>query len=53
MAISSVLLVLCPLVSFVFFSFCARMRLVSITEVTGPNEEDAWYHVNLEKRTCG
>ena len=26
---------------------------VSITEVTGPNEEDARYHVNLEKRTCG
>ena len=26
---------------------------VSITEVTGPNEEDARYHVNLEKCTCG
>ena len=26
---------------------------VSITEVMGPNEEDARYHVNLEKRTCG
>ena len=26
---------------------------VSITEVTGPNEEDARYHVSLEKRTCG
>ena len=26
---------------------------VSITEVTGPNEEDAWYHVNLEKCTRG
>ena len=26
---------------------------VSITEVTGPNEEDARYHVNLEKRTRG
>ena len=29
------------------------MRLVSITKVTGPNEEDAWYHVNLEKCTRG
>ena len=26
---------------------------VSITEVMGPNEEDARYHVNLEKCTCG
>ena len=26
---------------------------VSITEVTGPNEEDARYHVNLEKCTRG
>ena len=26
---------------------------VSITEVMRPNEEDARYHVNLEKRTCG
>ena len=26
---------------------------VCITEVMGPNEEDARYHVNLEKRTCG
>ena len=29
------------------------MTTLSITEVTGPNEEDAWYHVNLEKCTCG
>ena len=26
---------------------------VSIIEVMGPNEEDAQYHVNLEKCTCG
>ena len=26
---------------------------VSVTEVFGPNRENAWYHVNLEKRTCG
>ena len=26
---------------------------VSITEVMRPNEEDAWYHVNLEKCTRG
>ncbi len=26
---------------------------VSVAEVMGPNEEDARYHVNSEKRTCG
>ena len=26
---------------------------VSVTEVFGPNRENARYHVNLEKRTCG
>ena len=26
---------------------------VSVAEEMGPNEEDARYHVNLEKRTCG
>ena len=31
----------------------AEEEEVSVVEVMGPNEEDAWYRVNLEKCTCG